>query len=137
MAWCVTSGNMRNRVLLVILFFSCIGIYVACTNMLSMAQSHVRWNDYYGYTIIAIYSIVCGIAWWMIFRDKPALKRWAIAANLTFIFSYLPALVTGSWRDVLKAERAWWPFILFGIFGIIIFSIPYHEWRHKSQIAMK
>jgi len=116
------------------LFISCIGIYVSCTNILGAVRSHARWNVDYGYTIIALYSIVWGIAWWMIFRGKPALKRWAIAANLTFVFTYLPALATGTWRDVLKAELDWWPIILVGIFGIIIFSIPYHGWRWPAPI---
>ena len=117
-------------------FISCIGIYEACMSILSAVRSHARWNISYGYTIVAIYSIIWGVAWWMIFRDKLASKRWTIAANLTLIFTYLPALATGSWRDVLKAELAWWPFILFGIIGIIVFSIPYHGWRQKSQVQV-
>jgi hypothetical protein len=28
----------------------------------------------------------------------------------------------------LRSELNLWPLILFGIFGIIIFSIPYHGW---------
>jgi hypothetical protein len=91
----------------------------------------------YSYMIIAIYSIVFGIAWWMIFRGKPALKQWAIAANLIIIFTYVPALISWNWRGVLKDELQWWPAILLGIFGIIIFSIPYHGRRHKSQIPVK
>lgn len=115
-------------------FIFCIGIYAASTSILGAVRSHARWNVYYGHTIIAIYSVVWGMAWWMIFRGKSASKRWAIAANLILIFNYLPALATGTWRDVLKAELAWWPVISIGVFGIIIFSIPYHGWRHKSQI---
>lgn len=68
----------------------------------------------------------------MIFRNKPALKKWAIAANLVLIFNYVPAIVTGNWKGVWKAEREWWPVILIGVFGIVIFSIPYDGWRHKS-----
>jgi hypothetical protein len=84
-----------------------------------------------------IYSIVFGIAWWMIVRGKPALRRWVIAANLILIFTFVPALLTKDWRGVLKLERDWWPVILIGIFGMIIFSIPYHGWRHKSQFTAK
>jgi hypothetical protein len=87
--------------------------------------------------VIATYSIVLGIAWWMIFRGKPASKQWAIAANLIIIFTFVPALLTWNWQGVMKAELQWWPAILFGIFGIIIFSIPYRGRRHKPQIAVE
>ena len=36
---------------------------------------------------LAIYSVVWGIAWWMILRGKSELKRWAITANLALVFS--------------------------------------------------
>jgi len=108
-------------------FISCNGTLETCKSILSRQYS-------YGHTIGAIYSIVWGIAWWMIFRNRHASKRWAIAANLTFVFIYLPALVTGTWREFVKAELDLWPVILFGILGIIVFSIPYHGWRQKPQI---
>jgi hypothetical protein len=100
-----------------------------------LMQSHlVGIGDIATITTFAVYSIVWFIAWWMILREKPAAKRWAIAANLILIFTYLPGIVTGTWQGVLKAERVWWPFILIGIFGIIIFSIPYHGWRPKEPL---
>jgi hypothetical protein len=84
---------------------------------------------------IAIYSVVSGIAWWMVFRGKPASKQWAIAANLIIAFTWLPLLASESWRYLLKEELARWPVILFGIFGIIIFSIPYQGWRrHDARL---
>ncbi|HVC48319.1 MAG TPA: hypothetical protein VND90_13835 [Terracidiphilus sp.] len=82
----------------------------------------------------AIYSVVWVIAWWMILRKKPAAKRWAIAANLILIFTYLPVLMFGNWRGFLKLELDWWQFILIGIFGIIIFSVPYHGWRLREPL---
>jgi hypothetical protein len=82
---------------------------------------------------LTIYSVIFGIAWWMIIRGKPTLKRWAIAANLIFIFFYFPA-VFWNWRSVLIDEFNSWPVIIIGIFGIIIFSIPYHGWR-VAQIS--
>ena len=87
-------------------------------------------------TIFTIYSVVFGIAWWMIVRGKPALKRWAIAANLIYIFFYFP-VVFWDWRGVLKNELNSWPVVLIGIFGIIIFSIPYHGWRrdHLDEVV--
>ncbi|HEU5350669.1 MAG TPA: hypothetical protein VFU55_03670 [Terracidiphilus sp.] len=78
---------------------------------------------------MSVYSIVWGIAWWMILRGKSASKQWAIAANAVIIFNDVPAIVGGHWRAVWEAELGWWPFILFGIFGIIVYSIPYHGWR--------
>jgi hypothetical protein len=99
-----------------------------------MARSHVvERGDIYTNAVCAIYSIIWGIAWWMIFKGKAVLKRWAIAANLIFIFIYLPALISWNWPGVLKAELELWPFVLIGIFGIIVFCIPYHGWRHKLQ----
>jgi hypothetical protein len=81
----------------------------------------------------AIYSVVFGMAWWMILRGKPELKRWAIAANLVLILFDFP-FVFWNWRAVLKFERDWWPEILIGIFGIIVFSIPYHGWKNRSAV---
>jgi hypothetical protein len=83
----------------------------------------------------ATYSIVMTIAWWMILRGKPRLKEWAYAANAILIFNYFPGLIiTWDWRSLLKAELEWWPVILIGLFGNVIFSIPYHGWRNKSPI---
>jgi len=87
-------------------------------------------------TTFAVYSVVLGVAWWMIFRGRPALKQWAMAANAIIIFNYFP-VVFWNWRGFLRLELEWWPFILFGVFGIIIFSIPYHGWRRKSQIPVE
>jgi hypothetical protein len=104
-----------------------------------MARLHlVEKGDIPSNIICAIYSIILSIAWWMIFRGKPAIKQWAVAANLVLIFTYLvPALLYWNWQYFLKAEHDWWPVILIGIFGTIIFTIPYHGWRHKSQIPVK
>jgi hypothetical protein len=110
-------------------------IYAFCSNIRSLVRTHsVERGDVITNVSFAVYSIVLAIAWWMILRGKPALKQWAIAANIVFIFNYLPALVTGNWRGVFEAEREWWPVILVGIIGIIIFSIPYKVWRYKAQI---
>lgn len=84
--------------------------------------------------LCAIYSVVFGIAWWKIVRGKPALKGWAIAANLILILFYFPILFW-NWRDVLIDERNRWPQILVGLVGIIIFSIPYHGWKSKSAVS--
>lgn len=88
-----------------------------------------------GTTGVAIYSLVSGIAWWTIFRGKPASKHWAIAANLIIAFTWFPLLAFESWPALLKDELARWPAILFGIFGIIVFSLPYHGWRqHDARL---
>jgi len=110
--------------------------YGVSTGVRRMAQTHLVDKGTLGAaTIFTFYSIVFGIAWWMVLRGRPTLTRWAIAANLIFIFLYVPVLVRGDWRGVLKNELELWPFILFGIFGIIIFSIPYHGWRYRSAVG--
>jgi hypothetical protein len=112
------------------------GIYVVCANIVNIARAHsADKGDVISNTIIGIYAIVWGIAWWMIFRGKSAAKKWAIVANIVIIFNYLPVLPFAGWQNFLRAEIAWWPFALFGVFGIIIFSIPYRGWRHKSRIT--
>lgn len=82
--------------------------------------------------LLTLYFVVFGIAWWMIVRGKPTLKGWAIAASLILIFFFLP-LVFWGWRGVLALELGWGPEMLIGVCGIVIFSIPYRGWRHKSQ----
>ena len=106
--------------------FSSQGLYVVYTHFSGMVRSHSaeKW-EIFTWMTMAIYCMVLGIAWWMIVRGKRALKRWAIGANLILIFTWLPTIVSGNWRGFLDAERAWWPVILVGIFGIIIFSLPY------------
>ena len=105
-------------------------------NILSMLQAHVaERGKIIGSVNMATYAIVFDITWWMFIRGKPALKKWAIAANLICIFIYFPAAIFWwDWRGFLRAERGVWPLILIGIFGIIIFSIPYRGWRNKSPI---
>jgi len=107
-------------------------IYMVSINIRRVMRTHLIDKGAIGTsTIFPIYSVVFGIAWWMIVRGKPALKRWAIAANLILIFFYVPTLVAGDWRGVLRDELESWAVILIGIFGIIIFSIPYHGWRRN------
>lgn len=108
-------------------------IHRAYNDIRGLMQTHaVNIGNIVSNTSITAYSIVWTIAWWMILRKKPTANRWAIAANIIFIFDYFPLLAFGNWRGFLAAERAWWLFILVGIFGIIIFSIPYHGWRVHS-----
>src|SRR5579871_4623158 len=110
-------------------------IYVVATNIMHLARAHsVDKGDMISNLITAIYSIIWGLAWWMIFRGKSASKPWAIAANAVIIFNYLPVLPFEGWRNFLRDELAWWPFASFGIVGIIIFSIPYYGWRDDQHI---
>jgi hypothetical protein len=111
-------------------------IHVVYANIHSMLQSHINERGtIIGSVIMAMYSIVFDITWWMFVRGKPALKRWAIAANLICILTYFPnAVIYWDWRGFLRAELHLPHVILIGIFGIIIFSIPYHGWRHKSEV---
>jgi hypothetical protein len=116
-------------------FLSLFGIGYVYMRIQHYAQTHLLDTvAIFSDSIMVVYFVVLGIAWWMIFRGKPALKKWAIAANLVLIFTYVPAIVTGNWRGVLRDELEWWPVILIGTFGIIIFSIPYHGWRHRTPV---
>lgn len=113
---------------------SALEMYVVCTNIRTLMLTHsITRGDILSNVSFATYSIVSGAAWWMILRGKPALKKWAIAASLVLVFVF-PALVNGNWRWVLKAELSVWPIILTGIFGTVVFSIPYRGWRNKSPI---
>jgi len=110
-------------------------IHAVYINILRIARTHiVDRGDIVSNMTLFVYSVVLCIAWWMILTDEPALKKFAIAANMIFIFTYIPALlVSWKWQVVMKEELGWWPVVIFGIFGIIIFSIPYHGWRHKTR----
>jgi len=131
-------GLYRTLYCWIFFFMSLVMAYAVCTNILRIVRSHtVDSGDIFSNTICVIYAIIWGIAWWMILTGKPALKKWAAAANLVFIFTYIPALVFGNWRGVVKAELDWWPVILIGITGILIFSVPYNGWRQTPQIPKK
>lgn len=108
------------------------------TGIQGVMKSHsANIGDVVSNTSMAVYSIVWGVAWWMIFRKRPSAQRWAIAANLIIILTYLPGIVTGSWRRVWELERGWWPFILFGIFGILIFILPYPGRKEPPPVAVQ
>jgi len=112
-------------------------IYGVSINIHRLSRTHlVDMGAIVTSTIFTIYAVVFGFAWWMIVRGKPVLKRWAIAANIIFIILYFP-VVFWDWRVVLKDELESWPVILIGLFGIIIFSIPYHRRRVAQVPGMK
>lgn len=110
-------------------FWSVGSLYMASAEVRRLAQTHfVDIGAIAVGTTFAIYTVVFGVAWWMVARGHRSLKRWAVAANLILIFFYIP-VTFWDWRGVLKDEVNWWPVILVGIFGMIIFSIPYHGLR--------
>jgi hypothetical protein len=124
-------GLYRTLYCWIFFIWSWLMIFAIYANILKMVRAHtVERGDIFSNTISLIYAIILGIAWWMIINGKPALKHWALAANLILIFTFIPALVFGNWRGVVKAEIDWWPVILIGIAGILIFSTPYDGWRH-------
>jgi len=110
-------------------------IHTVYTNIRTMLQSHMNERGtIIGSVTMAIYAIVFDVTWWMFVRQKPALKRWAIAANLICVLFFFPnAVIYWNWRGFLRAELGLWVVILIGIFGIIIFSIPYHGWRRDQS----
>jgi hypothetical protein len=101
-----------------------------------MVQVHaVKKGVIIGSAITVAYALVFDIAWWMFVRRKPALKKWAIAANAICILIYFPpAIIYWNWRGFLAGELELWPVILIGVFGIIIFNIPYSGWRQEQTI---
>jgi hypothetical protein len=110
-------------------------LYTVCTNIREILQKHsVGKGDIVSNAILATYAVIFGIAWWMILRHRSALKGWAIAGNSVIVFVFVPILVLGGWRSFWEEERYWFPAIVVGLLGTIIFSIPYHGWRYKSQI---
>ena len=117
------------------LFFSLEGLYWVYTRIRDFALTHlIEKLEIRAVLIMGAYYLVFGIAWWMIFRRKPALTKWAIAANSILILFWWPPLLVGNWSLFWENERRWWPVILIGMFGIIIFSLPYHGWRHRTRV---
>ena len=117
------------------LYMSYHAIRVVYENIHSLMQTHVVvLGDIVSNVSMAVFSIICGVAWWVILRKRPWGNRWAVAANLTVCVPYLGLIITGKWRVFFEAELGWWPFILFGIFGVVVFSIPYRGWRAKESI---
>jgi hypothetical protein len=117
------------------LLWSVGSVYMVSINILRLARMHsADKGAIVSSTLFTIYFVVFGIAWWMVLRGKPVLKRWAITANLILIFFYVPLIFWG-WRGVLTDELRWWPIVLIGIFGIIIFSIPYGGQKNRSALS--
>lgn len=84
------------------------------------------------------YSAVFGIAWWTIFRGKPAAQRWAIAANCVLILPHLVLLSAADWRVLWWFRHsALYSFVaFFGLLGILLFSLPSSDLRAEPQIAV-
>ena len=119
-------------------FTSLFMFHFVYTSIRSMLHSHrVTEGDIVSTGMMATYALVFDITWWLFVRGKPAFKKWVMAANLICILPHLPAgIVYWNWRGFLEAERGVLGLISVGIVGIIIFSIPYHGWRHKPQIPV-
>lgn len=121
-------------------FFAFSWAVAISSSILRMVRTHSF--DGAGSFILAFffaYSIVCAFAWWTIFTNKPSSRRWAIAGNVLFAIPPDPSLILlvwhrQGWHSLVESERSWWVATLVGIFGMIVFSIPYHGWRHKEQI---
>ena len=119
------------------MFFSLalFGVHWVYARVRDFAQTHlIEKLEIRAVLLLGAYFLVFGMAWWMIFRRKPALTKWAITANSILIFFWWPPLLTWNWRLFWENERRWWPVILIGTFGIMIFSIPYHGWRHETPV---
>ena len=120
------------------LALSCFGFYGAYSNIQESLKRHsldkvvIASN-----AVLVFYAVILVLAWWMILRDKRRLKRWAIAGNAVIVGVFLPLLMLGGWRAFWEDERGWFPATIVGVFGMIIFSIPYRGWRHKSQVPAK
>lgn len=118
------------------LLWSLFGVHWVYTRIQDFARTHlIEKGEIRSVSLLSAYYLVFGMAWWMILRRKPALTKWAITANLILIFFWWPPLLTGNWRLFWENERRWWPVILIGTLGIIIFSIPYYGWRHETPVS--
>lgn len=111
------------------LLWSLGSVYIVFINIRDLVQTQLSNKGPIATSItFAIYSVVFGTAWWMIVRGKPSLERWALAANLILILLYLP-IAFWDWRGALTDELNGWPIEVLGIFGILIFNIPYERVR--------
>jgi len=82
----------------------------------------------------AILSLVWGFASWVIFRNVPRSKSWAVVANLTVLLAWFPAAYWG-WKEFLIVENHLWTTALNQIFGMIVFSIPDGALRRRAYPA--
>lgn len=129
----------RGAYCCIFFFFTLYWIFVVSAAFLRMVRAHsFDVAGIFAWTYYGAYFIVFAFAWWTIFRDQSASKRWAITASLIITIPPVPDLMiycarSHGWQDFVKSERDSWPQTLFGIIGIIIFCLPYHEWRNKSH----
>ena len=114
---------------------SLFGFHWVYTRVRDFTQTHlIEKLEIRAVSLLGACCLVFGMAWWTILRRRPALRKWAIAANLILICFWWPPLLVGNWRLFWENQLGWWPVILIGTFGIVIFSIPYHGWRHKQPV---
>jgi hypothetical protein len=69
-------------------------------------------------TFAAIVPIICGIAWWTIWKEKPSARAWGIAASLVEIMIFAQPIlfsVPTAWPRHLGA-------LFIGIVGLVVFS---------------
>lgn len=83
----------------------------------------------------AIFAVVFGIAWWMILRNRPAAKQWAITINCLAVIPHLLYIPVGNWRAVWYLNYEPFPCLPFALLGIVIFSLPFTP-RHDNQQAV-
>jgi hypothetical protein len=69
-------------------------------------------------TFAAIVPIICGIAWWTTWKEKPSARAWGIAASLIEIMIFAQPIlfsVPTAWPHHLGA-------LFIGIVGLVVFS---------------
>jgi hypothetical protein len=68
-------------------------------------------------TFAAIVPILCAVAWWTIWKEKPSARAWGIAASIVEILIFA--------RSVLFSVPAAWPHhlgaLFIGIVGLVVF----------------
>ena len=65
-------------------------------------------------------SIVCGVAWWTVWKGTPSARGWGLAASIVQILIFLRPVL-------LFPPYAWWHHIgalCVGIVGLVVFFSP-------------
>jgi hypothetical protein len=72
------------------------------------------------YTLL---SIVFGVAWWVVWKERPSTRVWGIIASLAYLFIYIQPILVAS-------GFVWWHSLfdlVFGVLGLVIFNIKDDE----------
>jgi hypothetical protein len=96
-------------------------IYVSVRNLPNAFPHYavpLLWRLCYAPTYSAIFAVISGVAWFVIWKGKPGAKWWAIVASFMWIFVFL--------RQFIVPLRPVWGrhvgALILGIVGLVIFT---------------